>query len=125
MVELQPQPVCESAALAERGDGFRFDVLLQGERVCAFVLRFDGVVHGYINRCAHVPMEMDWQPGKFFESDSRYIMCATHGACYEPDTGQCVMGPCRGARLIKLDLREQDSQVLWFPTADVQPVAFE
>ena len=31
----------------------------------AFALRFDGRVVAYLNRCAHVPTEMDWQPGQF------------------------------------------------------------
>jgi nitrite reductase/ring-hydroxylating ferredoxin subunit len=121
----EPQVVCESAALVERGDGVRFDVLMHGEVVCAFVLRHGGNVHGYVNRCAHVPMEMDWQPGKFLESDARYIMCATHGACYEPATGVCVMGPCRGARLTKLDVREQGTHVLWHPGEGLQPLMFD
>ena len=43
--------------------GLVFDVLLWGQPARAFVLRHDGVLRGYINRCAHVPVEMDWQPG--------------------------------------------------------------
>jgi nitrite reductase/ring-hydroxylating ferredoxin subunit len=118
----EPHYVCDAAALAERGDGVRFDVLRDGELVCAFVLRFDGAVHGYLNRCAHVAMEMDWQPGKFLEGELRYIMCATHGACYEPSSGYCVAGPCRGARLVKLDVREEGGVVNWYPDARTVPV---
>ncbi len=70
-----------------------------GEAVVFFV-RYDGNrPFGYLNQCAHVPMELDWSEGKFFESSGLYLMCATHGAIYEPDTGKCVGGPCRGARL--------------------------
>ena len=60
-----PQPLCPSADLAERGRALVFDVLLWGQPARAFVLRHDGVLRGYINRCAHVPVEMDWQPGEF------------------------------------------------------------
>ena len=66
---------------------------------------------------AHVPMEMDWQEGQFFESSGLYLMCATHGAIYEPDTGRCVGGPCRGAHLSKLDITERDGAVWWQPDA--------
>jgi nitrite reductase/ring-hydroxylating ferredoxin subunit len=104
------------------GPAVRFDVLWQRETHCAFVLRFRGVVHGYLNRCAHVPMEMDWQPGQFFDSSQRWILCATHGAAYEPDTGLCIAGPCNGARLIKLDIEEADGAVSWYPTDSLQPV---
>ena len=69
-----------------------------GEAVVFFV-RYDGKPYGYLNRCAHVAMELDWSEGQFFESSGLYLMCATHGAIYEPETGKCVGGPCRGARL--------------------------
>lgn len=117
----EPQPICASSALVERGDGVRFDVLRDGEPAVGFAVRFNGVVYGYLNRCAHVAMELDWQPGKFFEGDLRYLMCATHGACYEPASGACVAGPCRGARLTRLDVREHDGQVDWYPDARTVP----
>ena len=85
--------VCESAALEDGGLGVRFQVEVRGRLVSAFVVRYAGGVHGYLNQCAHVPMEMDWQEGQFFESSGLYLMCATHGAIYEPDTGRCVAVP--------------------------------
>jgi nitrite reductase/ring-hydroxylating ferredoxin subunit len=44
-------------------------------------------------------MEMDWQAGQFFDFDAQYLMCATHGALYEPATGLCIAGPCIGKSL--------------------------
>ena len=105
--------LCESAQLADGGDGFRFEVSYFGAPQAAFAVRYLGQAHAYLNRCAHVPMELDWQPGKFFEGDGRYIICATHGAIYEPDSGICAAGPCRGAKLIKLLLTERDGHVYW------------
>jgi nitrite reductase/ring-hydroxylating ferredoxin subunit len=118
----QAQVICDSAALAERGDGVRFDVQYDGHVTCAFALRIEGAVHGYLNRCAHVSMEMDWQPGKFLDSSKRWILCATHGAAYEPDTGRCVAGPCNGAHLVKLTVSEAQGVVSWYPTAYIRPV---
>jgi nitrite reductase/ring-hydroxylating ferredoxin subunit len=48
------------------------------------VVRYGGVVYGYLNRCAHVPIELDWAEGEFFESSGLYLMCATHGAVMRP-----------------------------------------
>ncbi|AOZ00345.1 Rieske (2Fe-2S) protein [Cupriavidus sp. USMAHM13] len=107
--------LCDAAALAEGGDGVRFTVELRGREISAFVVRFDGAAHGYLNQCAHVPMELDWQEGRFFESSGLYLMCATHGAIYAPDTGLCVGGPCRGAALVKLRIEERDGGVYWLP----------
>lgn len=114
--------LCESSALINGGAAHLFNVMWHGEMHLAFALRFRGVVHGYLNRCAHVPMEMDWQPGQFFDSSQRWILCATHGAAYEPDTGQCIAGPCNGAKLVKLDIQEAEGTVSWYPTESVQAV---
>ena len=70
-----------------------FDVEFRGEPLRAFALRFDGEVVSYLNRCAHVPAEMDWQEGQFLDGDQRFIMCSIHGAVYEPRDGRCVGGP--------------------------------
>jgi nitrite reductase/ring-hydroxylating ferredoxin subunit len=68
-------------------------------------------VHAYINRCAHVPIELDWLPGRFFDSSRHFLICATHGAMYAPDSGYCVQGPCRGARLEPVAVIERDGGV--------------
>jgi hypothetical protein len=36
------------------------------------VLRFEGRPRAYLNRCLHVPTEMDWQPGEFLDSERRF-----------------------------------------------------
>ena len=115
------QPLGPSASLVERGKAIVFDVLLWGQPARAFVLRHDGVLRGYINRCAHVPVEMDWQPGEFLDSEQRFIVCSIHGATYEPAQGRCVGGPCGRSRLIALDVAEQAGQACWYPSRDVQP----
>ena len=84
--------VCASAEVAERGDGVRF---LAGETP-AFVIRFDGNIYGYRNRCAHISVELDWIDGKFFDSEGEHLICSTHGATYDPTSGRCLGGPCRG-----------------------------
>lgn len=102
-----------------------FDVLDSGRPARAFVLRYDGVVVGYLNRCVHVPAEMDWQEGHFLDADRQFIVCAIHGASYEPGDGRCVGGPCGRGRLTALTVREEDAQVYWYPSATLQPVLFD
>ena len=117
--------LCASAELAERGRALVFDVLQYGEPVRAFALRFEGHVVAYLNRCLHVPVEMDWQPGVFLDSEQRFILCSTHGAAYEPADGRCVGGPCGRGRLTALQVEEQDGQVYWYPSRDIRPVLFD
>lgn len=114
-------PVCASAALVEGGKGVRFPVTAGGEDSTAFAVRYDGIVRAYLNRCAHVPIELDWNEGEFFESSGLYLMCSTHGALYQPDTGRCAGGPCRGGRLHPIAVVERDGQVYWQPDDYVRP----
>jgi nitrite reductase/ring-hydroxylating ferredoxin subunit len=110
--------ICASAALEESGRGARFEVEYFGEPAPAFAVRHRGRVHGYLNRCAHVAMELDWQEGVFFDADGRDLICSTHGAIYDPASGQCLGGPCNGTPLVKLRLEERDGMVYFMGFSD-------
>jgi len=103
--------VCEGSRLQERADGVRFQVGLHGETVPAFVLRIDGRPVAYLNRCTHVPVELDWNPGRFLDDTGTVIVCTTHGAVYDAADGGCVGGPCRGRGLDRLPCREAEGWV--------------
>ena len=107
--------ICPSDALLEGGRGVRFPVQAFGDKATGFVVRYHGAVHAYLNRCAHVPIELDWVEGEFFESSGLYLMCATHGAIYVPDSGYCAGGPCKGAKLRTIAVLEADGMIYWQP----------
>ena len=114
--------ICESSAVEEGGRGVRFPLTAAGEDAVGFVVRFEQGVHGYLNRCAHVPMELDWNQGEFFESSGLFLMCATHGALYEPNTGKCAGGPCRGGILKPIKVIEKEQKIFWQPDDVFRPV---
>ena len=103
--------ICASQALADSGGGVRFEVEYFGAPAPAFAIRYRGRVHAYLNRCAHVAMELDWQEGVFFDLDGRDLLCSTHGATYEASSGRCIGGPCNGTPLVKLLVEERDGMV--------------
>ncbi len=103
--------ICKSQALANSGRGERFEVEYFGARSPAFAVRYQGRVHAYLNRCAHVAMELDWQEGVFFDSEGRDLLCSTHGATYSASSGHCIGGPCNGTPLVKLLVEERDGKV--------------
>ncbi len=79
--------------------------LRRGQRELeALLVNFEGDYFAYINRCPHTGITLDWVNNQFFSSDRRYLMCATHGAVFEPPTGECVWGPCFGLSLQRLDV---------------------
>ncbi len=117
--------LCAQDAVAEGGKGLRFAVSAGGEPATGFVVRYDGRPYAYLNRCAHVPIELDWAEGEFFESSGLYLMCATHGAIYSPQSGVCAGGPCRGGRLRPIPVLERDGQLYWLPDEYVRPARAE
>ncbi len=120
-----PERLCAAAELEERGRAFVWDVLHGGQPARAFVMRFDGRLVAYLNRCAHVPTEMDWNPGEFLDIERRFILCSIHGAAYEPADGRCVGGPCGRGRLTALRVEEREGEVYWYPSRDTRAVAFD
>ena len=116
-------PLCNSTDLSDSGLAVPFDVMYAGQTCRAFAVRFEGQVQAYLNRCTHVAMEMDYQPDRFFDTEGRWLLCATHGATYAPDTGECVGGPCRGG-LVKITLIETDGVVHWHTAYNLKPLEF-
>ncbi|HIF64132.1 MAG TPA: Rieske (2Fe-2S) protein [Deltaproteobacteria bacterium] len=74
----------------------------------AFLLRHEGRLLAYRNRCRHIPTTLDWVENRFLSNDRCWIVCATHGALYEPATGLCVAGPPSGKSLESLPVVEED-----------------
>jgi nitrite reductase/ring-hydroxylating ferredoxin subunit len=120
-----PQFLCRSDELAERGKGVLFDVVLWRQPARGFALRIDGRAVAYVNRCAHVPTELDWNPGDFLDAERSTIVCSVHGAQYSPTSGLCLGGPCGRGRLMPIELAEADGQVHWYPSRDIAPVLFD
>lgn len=115
--------ICDSEAVTEGGKGVRFPVLAFGDAATGFVVRFEGKAVAYLNRCAHVPVELDWFEGEFFESSGQYLMCSTHGAIYVPSSGHCAGGPCKGGKLRPIAVHEEDNKIYWQPDEFIQPAA--
>lgn len=67
------------------------------------VVRHDGQTHIYVNWCPHLGIELNFQPDEFFDCERQFLQCANHGALFEIDSGLCVLGPCRGGMLKKVD----------------------
>ncbi len=98
--------ICAASDLVDSGPGVRFEVSLHGRMEPAFAVRFDGQVHAYLNRCGHMPMELDWKPGHFFDDQGLLLVCSTHGAAYFPASGRCAGGPCAGRGLEAIGVAE-------------------
>lgn len=88
---------------------------LAGEKL--FAVRKDGRLHAYRNRCPHRGIPLEWQPDQFLDVSASLIQCATHGALFLIDSGECVAGPCAGQSLEAIAIHEDD-QAIWVELND-------
>lgn len=89
--------LCAIDDLAE-GAAKGFDV----DGLSVFALKYDGKIHVYRNSCPHLGVELNWLEDQFFDLDGALIQCATHGALFDPTSGECLAGPCRGEALERM-----------------------
>ncbi len=103
--------------LDESGAAIVFDID-RSRFLSGFVIRRGGQVYSYVNRCPHNGSRLDWVPGELFDESGEHLICATHGAIFEPETGKCVGGPCINQTLIPLavKLEQQDIHVEVLPS---------
>jgi nitrite reductase/ring-hydroxylating ferredoxin subunit len=103
--------ICDSTQVQNGGKGVRFEIERHGEMQPAFLIRYDGILYAYLNRCAHISVQLDWAEGEFFDLSGLYLICSTHGATYRPESGRCVRGPCDGRGLVRVPVEEDAGKV--------------
>ena len=101
---------CPADAL-EPGQTATFALRVRGRVVHGFIVNHDGGHHAYVNRCPHAGTPLDAWPNEFLTEDGRYLICATHGAVFAPDTGLCLEGPCHGAGLERLAVARRGGEL--------------
>ena len=88
-----------------------FSVECDGEKIDFFIVRNNERVFGYINRCPHTGVNLDWQPDQFLDLTGYRIQCSTHGALFRIRDGYCVYGPCVGRHLTPVRLILNNSRI--------------
>ena len=99
--------LCAGAELADASSrGFEMD----GQKL--FAVRREGKAYVYLNRCPHRGVGLEWRPDQFLDASNSLIQCATHGALFLIEDGECIAGPCAGQSLTAIACRE-DENGLW------------
>jgi len=76
-----------------------------------FIVRWGKQVFGYVNKCPHDGVNLDWERGQFLDPNGLRLMCGKHGALFELGTGICVDGPCQGRSLAPVDVTILDDDI--------------
>jgi len=88
-----------------------------------FLVRKGDDIHAYLNRCPHAGHPLNIRPDRFLTPDRSLIVCCSHGALFEMETGFCVDGPCAGASLTRIPIETLAGFVLL--AEDVDPADYE
>jgi nitrite reductase/ring-hydroxylating ferredoxin subunit len=97
-------PMKRLCAPNELAEGQSRGFVIEDEKL--FAVRKDGQVFVYRNRCPHKGISLEWLPDQFLDTSASLIQCATHGALFLIDSGECVAGPCAGQSLHALTCTE-------------------
>ena len=104
------QALCKLDALPEGASrGFRITTSAGDDDI--FLVHKDGRITGYRNSCPHTGGPLDWVPDQFLNLDGDLIQCATHDALFRIDNGLCVVGPCAGKRLSRIEIAIENNVV--------------
>jgi nitrite reductase/ring-hydroxylating ferredoxin subunit len=106
-----PITICSLADLPDPGSR-AFSIGPGDWPLRGFVVRQGNEVFAYVNRCPHAGHPLNWQPDEFLTQERTLIMCRSHGAMFEMNTGRCVAGPCTGQSLRALSARIEHGQVM-------------
>jgi nitrite reductase/ring-hydroxylating ferredoxin subunit len=80
-----------------------------------------GRFYGYLNRCPHRGLPLNWLPDRFLDASGTYIQCANHAALFDVMDGRCVAGPCAGDSLTPVELTVRGDEV-WLDEAPADAV---
>lgn len=75
------------------------------------IVRWGRQVFGYVNKCPHDGVNLDWESNQFFDPNGIRLMCGKHGALFELGTGACLEGPCKGQALAPVALQVLDNDI--------------
>lgn len=93
----------------DRAKGFRFR---DGEAVFfGLVLREGDRVRGFVDSCPHTGQPLSMFDDRYLTADGRFLLCAGHGALFQPRDGVCVAGPCEGEALADWPVVVRDGKV--------------
>ncbi|MGG7518722.1 Rieske (2Fe-2S) protein [Allorhizobium undicola] len=83
------------------------------------VVRKDGRYFGWLDSCPHYSTgtPMAWKTDAYLNGERTHLTCHSHGALFEIETGDCVLGPCLGQTLTRVNIRISDEGGIFVATS--------
>jgi nitrite reductase/ring-hydroxylating ferredoxin subunit len=115
MNERNPRPTARLCRLDAIPDGtargFSFGSGIDRREI--FVYRNGETLLGYDNACPHQGTPLNFLPDRFLDFEGEHFLCTTHGALFRIANGFCLMGPCQGKSLKRIELRVEEGEIFW------------
>jgi nitrite reductase/ring-hydroxylating ferredoxin subunit len=99
---------------SQKAKGFQLGKITDDGREVPFwiiIIRWGKQVFGYVNRCPHDGVNLDWERNTFLDGNGIRLQCGKHGALFELGTGLCIDGPCKGQALTPIALQVIDNEI--------------
>lgn len=103
--------LCRSETLIE-GEFVELETEVGGQRRFLVATRHNSRPRVWLNVCPHQGRPLNWAPNQFLKDDQGHLVCAAHGAVFEPESGTCISGPCRNASLTAIAVEDDGDQLL-------------
>ena len=109
------QFLCRTDEIAE-GEARAFSPA-DGSRTKVFVVRRGGRLFGYWDACPHYgDTPMAWRTDAYLNANRDRIVCASHGAEFEIESGRCVSGAALGKSLRRAPIGTSSTGGLFLTT---------
>jgi len=97
----------ELCKLEDLRDGQAWGFSVPGFPRKVILVRRHGAVFGYLDACPHYAggTPMAWKNHAYLNGEGSHLACHSHGALFDIETGECVLGPCLGQSLTKVPIR--------------------
>ncbi|HTH74428.1 MAG TPA: Rieske (2Fe-2S) protein [Trinickia sp.] len=70
-----------------------------------FIVRRGAELRAYRDACPHFgDTPMAWRKNAYLNGDGTRIVCHAHGAQFDIESGECLLGPCLGQRLEPVEI---------------------
>ncbi|MEE3000664.1 MAG: Rieske 2Fe-2S domain-containing protein [Pseudomonadota bacterium] len=97
------------------GNSLGLSATINGITKKLIVLKDKNNVFVYVNSCPHIGTPLDLRPGQFLSHDKKNIICSTHGALFQTNTGLCIFGPCKGQYLEGIPICIKNDKIFYNP----------
>jgi len=97
------------------GNSLGLSTTINGIKKKLIVLRNKKNIFVYENSCPHIGTPLDIKPGQFLSQDKKNIICSTHGALFQTNTGLCIFGPCKGENLEAIPIFIKNGEIFYIP----------